>query len=185
MDDTLAAHYLENALKNFRGPKRLADKAMAQVGDEEFFFRPDDESNSIALIVKHVAGNLRSRWKDFLTTDGEKPDRDRDSEFLVAEGETRAALVEAWERGWRILFEEVGALTPADLARKVLIRGEQHTVVEAVNRQLTHYGQHVGQIVFLAKHIRSSDWQTLSVARGRSRTFNSEMREKFGEPSSS
>lgn len=175
--DALGAHYIENALSNFRQLKSLADRALAQVSDEEFFRQLDPESNSLALVVKHVAGNLRSRWQDFLTADGEKPDRRRDSEFVV-EGDTRASLNEAWERGWSILFREVGALAPADLLREVRIRGEAHTVVAAINRQLTHYGNHVGQIVFLAKHLRSQDWRTLSIARGASGDFNAEMERK-------
>ena len=181
MDDTLAAHYLENALRNFRELKGLAEKAIAQVGDDEFFRQIDDESNSLALLVKHMAGNLRSRWSDFLTTDGEKPDRRRDSEVALAPGDTRASLHEAWERGWAVLFDSLGSLSPADLLRKVRIRGEPYTVVEAVNRQLTHYGQHTGQIVFLAKHLRSKDWKTLSIARGASEDFNAEMNEKFDD----
>jgi hypothetical protein len=180
MSDTLGQHYLENALKNFRDLKRLADRALTQLGDDEFFFRTSDEANSVALIVKHVAGNLRARWRDFLTTDGEKPDRRRDSEFEVEGADTHASLNAAWERGWQILFDEVGALTPEDLMRRVNIRGEAHTVVEAVNRQLTHYGQHVGQIIFLAKQIKAKDWQTLSIARGQSGAFNEGMREKVG-----
>ncbi len=180
MDDTLGAHLIENALKNFRDLKRLADRAIAQIDEREFFFQPDAESNSVALIVKHIAGNLRSRWTNFLTTDGEKPDRDRDSEFFTTDEDVRATLLERWERGWQILFDEVGALAPADLLREVLIRGERHTVVEAVNRQLTHYATHVGQIIFLAKHIKSKDWQTLSIARGASQKFNAEAQDKFG-----
>ena len=171
MPDSLSAHYIGNAIKEFRGLKALADKAAAQVSDEEFFRAIDPESNSIAVIMKHVAGNMRSRWTDFLTSDGEKPDRRRDSEFL-AEGEDRAAILERWEAGWRTLFDTLESLKPEDVARTVTIRGEPHTVVEAVNRQLSHYGQHTGQIVFLAKHLKSSDWKTLSIARGKSEDFN-------------
>lgn len=177
MTDRLARHYIENAIKNFRGLKGLADGAVRQVGDEDFFRLIDPESNSIALVMKHVAGNMRSRWTDFLTTDGEKPDRDRDSEF-VAGAEDRAAMVAAWEAGWSTLFGALEALKPEDLMRAVTIRGEPHTVVEAINRQLSHYGQHVGQIIFLAKHLRSADWQTLSIARNKSAGFNAEMRDK-------
>jgi hypothetical protein len=179
--DALAAHYLENSLRNFRAVKELADKALAQVSDAEFFRRIDPESNSLALIVKHVAGNLRSRWQDFLTSDGEKPDRRRDHEFLLDEADTRDTLLDRWERGWSILFREVGALAPADLMREVRIRGEAHTVVAAINRQLTHYGNHTGQIVFLAKHLRAKDWQTLSIPRGQSETFNAKMERKREE----
>jgi Protein of unknown function (DUF1572) len=171
MSDSLAEHYIENATAEFRGLKRLADKAAAQVSDEEFFRAIDPESNSVALIMKHLAGNMRSRWTDFLTSDGEKPDRHRDSEFLI-EGEDRRALEEKWEAGWRTLFDALAQLKPEDLMRHVQIRREPHTVVEAVNRQLTHYGEHVGQIIFLAKHLKSSDWKTLSIPRGMSEAFN-------------
>ena len=180
MTDQLAQHYLENAVAVFRGQKRLADGAMAQVTDEEFFRAIDPESNSIALIMKHIYGNMRSRWTDFLTTDGEKPDRRRDSEF-VAEGEDRRAVLDAWEDGWRRVFEAVGALRPEDLTRTVRIRHEPYRVVAAINRQLEHYGHHAGQIVFLAKHLKSSAWQTLSIPRGQSETFNAGMEEKHGE----
>ena len=171
MNDSLAEHYIENATAEFRGLKRLADKAVAQVGDEEFFRAIDPESNSVALIMKHLAGNMRSRWTDFLTSDGEKPDRRRDSEFLI-EGEDRAAIEEKWEAGWQTLFDALAQLEPEDLMRHVQIRREPHTVVEAVNRQLTHYGEHVGQIVFLAKHLKSAEWKSLSIPRGMSEAFN-------------
>ena len=174
MTDSLAEHYLKDAAKMFRNLKRLADGAAAQVSDEEFFRTIDAESNSVALIMKHVAGNLRSRWTDFLNSDGEKPDRHRDSEF-VSEGEDRAAILERWEAGWQTLFDTLDSLAGVDPLRTVTIRGEPHTVVEAVNRQLSHYGQHVGQIVFLAKHLRSSEWKTLSIARGQSEVFNKKM----------
>ena len=177
MADSVAAHFLEDAVKVFRGQKALADKAAAQLSDEEFFRAIDAESNSVALIMKHMAGNMRSRWTDFLTTDGEKPDRHRDSEF-EREGEDRRAVTELWEAGWAVLFATLAALKPDDMMRTVTIRGEPHTVVEAVNRQLSHYGQHTGQIVFLAKHLKSSDWQTLSIPRGQSETFNKEMGER-------
>ena len=175
MTDTLAGHFVKDAAKVFRNLKRLADGAAAQVSDEEFFRAIDEESNSVALIMKHVAGNLRSRWTDFLASDGEKPDRRRDSEFVAEEGEDRRALEARWEAGWRTLFDTLDSLEGVDLMRTVSIRGEPHTVVEAVNRQLSHYGQHVGQIVFLAKHLRGSQWQTLSIARGQSEAFNVKM----------
>jgi hypothetical protein len=171
MTDSLAEHYIENATAEFRGLKRLADKAAAQVSDEEFFRAIDPESNSVALIMKHLAGNMRSRWTDFLTSDGEKPDRRRDSEFLI-EGEDRPAIEEKWEAGWQTLFDALAQLEPEDLMRHVQIRREPHTVVEAVNRQLTHYGEHVGQIVFLAKHLKSAEWKSLSIPRGMSEAFN-------------
>lgn len=171
MTNSLAEHFLKDAVRVLRGQKKLADGAVAQVSDEEFFHAIDAESNSIALIMKHMAGNMRSRWTDLLTSDGEKPDRHRDSEFVV-EDEDRKAIMERWETGWRTVFETLESLTPEDIDRPVMIRGEPHTVVEAVNRQLSHYGQHTGQIVFLAKHLKSSDWQTLSIARGQSEDFN-------------
>lgn len=174
MTDSLAEHYLEDAAAVFRKQKQLADGAVAQVSDEEFFRAIDAESNSIAVIMKHMAGNLRSRWTDFLTSDGEKPDRQRDSEF-VAEDEDRAAILERWESGWRTLFDTLASLRGVDLLQTVPIRGEPHTVVAAVNRQLSHYGQHTGQIVFLAKHLKSSAWKTLSIPRGESETFNEKM----------
>ena len=171
MTDSLAEHYLENVVGEFRGLKKLADRAAAQVSDEEFFRTIDPESNSIALIMKHLAGNMRSRWTDFLTSDGEKPDRRRDSEFLV-EGEDRRAIEEKWEAGWRCLFGALAQLRGEDLMRHAVIRREPHTVVEALNRQLTHYGEHVGQIIFLAKHLKSSEWKTLSIPRGQSEAVN-------------
>ena len=180
MDTTLGEHYLADALKIFRSNKQLADKAIAQLSDDELFAAIDAEANSVAVIVKHLAGNMRSRWTDFLTTDGEKPDRDRDSEFVIDENTSREDVLRWWEGGWRVVFGAVEPLRGEDLMRRVSIRGEPHTVVEAINRQLSHYAQHVGQIVFLAKHLRSSDWQTLSIARGASGTFNEGMREKFG-----
>ncbi len=173
----LASNFLNDALYSFRSYKGLAERALAQVSDEEFFARIDDESNSLALMVKHIAGNQRSRWTEFLTTDGEKADRNRDSEFELI-GDTRESLMEFWESGWTTLFDALDALTPDDLEKTVAIRGESHTVVEAINRQLTHYAYHVGQIVFLAKHLRASDWKTLSVPRNRSAEFNQFLADK-------
>ncbi len=173
----IAAIFHADAIRSFRSYKRLAERALEQVSDVEFFARIDPESNSIAIIVKHIAGNLRSRWTDFLTTDGEKPDRHRDTEFELVE-DRRESLIDAWETGWQSLFEALESLSPDDLCRTITIRGEPHTVIEAVNRQLTHYSYHVGQIVFLAKHLRSSDWQTLSVPRNRSEEFNKFLEEK-------
>jgi hypothetical protein len=175
--DKLGEIYLESALATFRHTKRLADGAAAQVTDEEFFRLLDPEANSIALVMKHMAGNMRSRWTDFLTSDGEKPDRRRDSEF-EREGEDRGAVLEAWEAGWRLVFDTVGALRPEDLTRTVTIRGEPWHVVAAVNRQLEHYGYHAGQIVLLAKHFKSSAWRSLSIPRGQSEVFNAAMKKQ-------
>ena len=163
--------YHADALASFRNYKKLAERAIEQVSDEEFFAPIDEEANSIALIVKHIAGNLRSRWTDFLTTDGEKPDRNRDTEFELID-DTRDRLMNFWEAGWRTLFEAIEPLTLDDFARTITIRGEPHSVVEAINRQLTHYTYHIGQIVLLAKHFRSAEWMTLSVPKNRSADFN-------------
>ena len=175
MHEELAQHLLADALKIFRNNQRLGERAMAQLRDEDFFRAIDLESNSVAVIVKHVAGNMRSRWTDFLTADGEKPDRARDSEFVLDEGTTRADVLRWWDEGWRLVFAAVEPLRPEDLMRTVSIRGEPHTVVEAVNRQIAHYAQHVGQIIFLAKHLRAGEWQTLSIARGKSEAFNASL----------
>jgi len=163
--------YLEDALAVFRYYKRLAERAMEQVSDEQLFTAIDREANSIAVIVKHMTGNMRSRWTDFLTTDGEKPDRGRDSEF-VAPPATRESLIAMWEDGWKCLFTAVEPVTDADLGRIVTIRGEAHSVMQAINRQLAHYPHHVGQIVFLAKHFACDHWQSLSVPRNKSAEFN-------------
>lgn len=169
-----ASLYLEDVVDQFRKLKELADRALAQVRDEDLEAALDPESNSLAILIQHMAGNLRSRWTDFLHSDGEKPDRDRDSEFVISEGTTRQGLLARWEEGWRCLFQTLAALREEDLSLTVLIRAEPHSVVKAINRQLTHYGYHIGQIVFLAKHLASDRWKTLSVARGGTRAFNAE-----------
>ena len=174
----LGDFYLEDARRQFHGQKKLAEKAMAQVSDAQFFEKLDPESNSIALVAKHIAGNLRSRWLDFYTSDGEKPDRHRDTEFEEGREDTRASLMERWEANWKILFDVIDPMKPADLERTVTIRGEPHSVVKAVNRQLAHYAYHVGQIVFLAKHFAGPRWESLSVPRGQSEEFNARMRTK-------
>ncbi|MGA3334775.1 MAG: DUF1572 domain-containing protein [Terracidiphilus sp.] len=163
--------YVQDALSIFRYYKRLADRAMEQVTDEQLFAFLDREANSIAIIVKHMAGNMRSRWTDFLTTDGEKPNRDRDSEFVDPPA-TRSDVLAAWEDGWNRLFTALEPLTDADLGRTVAIRGEAHSVMQAINRQLAHYPHHVGQIVLLAKHFACDRWQSLSVPRNKSAEFN-------------
>ena len=163
--------YIEDSLILFRQYKKLADRAMEQVTDQQLFAVLDPESNSIAIIVKHLAGNMRSRWTDFLTTDGEKPNRDRDAEFVEPPA-TREALLRTWEDGWRQVFAAMEPLVEADLGRTITIRGEAHSVMQAINRQVAHYGMHVGQIVLLAKHFAGSGWQSLSVPRNRSAEFN-------------
>ena len=167
-----AAHYLEEARRQLRGHKRMGEAAMSQLQDEQFFIVLDPEANSVAVIVKHLAGNMRSRFTDFLTSDGEKPDRFRDREFELTSATTRADVMKLWEEGWARVFAAIDPLQPEDVMRTVTIRGEPHTVLQAVNRQIAHYAQHIGQIVFLAKHLRSSEWKTLSIPRGKSEEFN-------------
>ncbi|HEX7252849.1 MAG TPA: DUF1572 family protein [Thermoanaerobaculia bacterium] len=178
MGESVADLYLEDVKRQFHGQKKLAEKALDQVNDTDFFRTLDPESNSIALVVKHVAGNSRSRWTDFLGSDGEKPDRHRDTEFEKESRDSRQTLMERWENGWRALFENVDPLGPADLDRIVTIRGEPHTVIKAINRSLTHCAYHIGQIVFLAKHFAGAGWQSLSVPKGKSEEFNARMRAK-------
>lgn len=163
--------YVEDSQTLFRQFKKLADRAMEQVSDEQLFATLDAETNSIAIVVKHMAGNMRSRWTDFLTTDGEKPDRNRDAEFADPPA-TREALLEAWEGGWKCLYQALEPLSDADLGRRVTIRGEAHSVMQAINRQVAHYALHVGQIVMLAKHFAHDRWQPLSVPRNQSAEFN-------------
>ncbi|HKI27358.1 MAG TPA: DUF1572 family protein [Candidatus Sulfotelmatobacter sp.] len=167
----MSEHYLEEARRQLRGHKRMGEGAMAQLRDEDFFVALDPEANSIAILVKHLAGNVRSRFTDFLTTDGEKPDRFRDREFEVTGATTRADVMQWWEEGWACVFGAIDPLKPEDVMRTVTIRGEPHTVLQAVNRQIAHYAQHIGQIVFLAKHLRSKEWKTLSIPRGKSEEF--------------
>ena len=166
-----ATHYLEEARRQLRGHKRMGEAAMTQLSDEDFSRTLDPESNSVAVLVKHLAGNMRSRFTDFLTSDGEKPDRYRDQEFELTGATTRADVMRWWEDGWSCVFGAIESLKPADVMRTVTIRGEPHTVLQAVNRQIAHYAQHIGQLVFLAKHLRSSEWKTLSIPRGKSEEF--------------
>lgn len=168
----LAAHYLDEVRRQFRGYKRFGEGAMSQLKDEELFTTIDPESNSIAILVKHLAGNMRSRFTDFLTSDGEKPDRNRDQEFEITPSTSRADVMRWWEEGWERVFSTIASLKPDDLLRTVTIRGEPHTVLQAINRQLAHYSAHVAQMVFLAKHLRSSEWKTISIPRGKSQEFS-------------
>jgi hypothetical protein len=163
--------YIEDSLTLFRQCKKIADGAIAQLADEQLYTALDGEMNSIAVIVKHMAGNMRSRWTDFLIADGEKPDRNRDSEFQDPPA-GREALLKLWEQGWNFLFHALESLTDADLTRIVTIRGEAHSVMQAINRQVAHYSLHCGQIIFLAKHLRGASWKSLSVPKGASAQFN-------------
>jgi hypothetical protein len=169
--EVLARHYLDEIARQLRGYKRMGEGALMQLRDEDLLVTLDPESNSIAMLVKHLAGNMRSRFTDFLTTDGEKPDRFRDQEFLVDANTTREQVMAWWEQGWNYVFATVEELRPADIMHTVYIRQEPHTVLQALNRALAHYAQHVGQIVFLAKHLRSAEWHTLSVPRGKSEEY--------------
>jgi hypothetical protein len=190
MSEPLGQHYLADALQTFRDYKRLAEQAFAQIGDEDFFQTIDQETNSIAVNMKHMAGNMISSWSDFLTTDGEKPERDRDIEFVMLPGVTREEMIAYWEKGWQSVFDAISTLQPEDLMRTITIRGQKHTVVQAIDRQLAHYAYHTGQIVFLAKHFKSlakpftsNAWQSLSVPRNKSAEFNAYLEQKMSESS--
>jgi uncharacterized damage-inducible protein DinB len=171
MAHKFSTSHIEDSLSLFHYYKKLAEGAMDQVSDEQLFSALDEEMNSIAIVVKHMAGNMRSRWTDFLNTDGEKPDRNRDSEF-VAPPATRQDLMQLWNEGWALVFQALEPLTDSDLQRQVTIRGEPHSVMQAINRQIAHYAYHCGQIVFLAKQFKGSHWKSLSVPRNRSAEFN-------------
>ena len=175
----LATHYLEEIKRQFRGHKRMGEAAMAQLEEKDLFVALDPESNSVAALVKHIAGNARSRFTDFLATDGEKPDRFRDQEFEVSAKTAREDVMRWWEQAWSHVFSALDSLRPEDVQRTVTIRAEPHTVMQALNRALAHYAQHIGQIVFLAKHLRSAQWQTLSIPSGKSEEF------KTGNPKGS
>jgi hypothetical protein len=164
--------YLDDSIRQLRKLKGQADKALAQIQPEDFFATLDPDANSIAVIMKHMAGNMRSRWTDFLTSDGEKPDRHRDTEFELGEADTREQILSVWEDGWGRVLGAVSSLSPEDLGKTVRVRGEAHSVVEAINRQVSHYAAHVGQIVLLAKHFAGPQWQSLSIPRGKSREFD-------------
>lgn len=174
--------YIELLLRELRRTKALAEGAIAQISTEQFFAVLAPGDNSIAVIVKHVAGNLISRWTDFLSADGEKPGRDRDAEFCILATDTREHLIGQWEAGWGALFEALVPLRDSDLQRIVTIRREQLTVLQAINRQLTHYSYHVGQIVFVAKHQAGASWKSLSIPLGASAKFNQDPIQYLGKP---
>ena len=170
--EAIVENYHKDAVAAMRAYKKLAEKAIAQLKDDEFFVTLDEEANSVAVVMKHMAGNMISRWTDFITSDGEKPDRNRDMEFVIEAQTTKDDVLAYWERGWKCVFDAIEPLTPEDFGKRVMIRGQEHTIVQAINRQLMHYSYHIGQIVFLAKYFRSSDWQSLSIPRNRSAEFN-------------
>jgi hypothetical protein len=165
-------------IDEFQKTKKLADKSIAQLSDEQLYVTIDPEANSVAVLMRHMAGNMRSRWVNFLTTDGEKPDRMRDQEFEDRH-QTRAELLAEWEHGWQCLFDALTPLTDADLQRNVVIRGEPHSIYKAISRQMAHYAGHAYQILLLGKHLRGPDWKTLSIPRGQSEEFNRRMLAKL------
>jgi hypothetical protein len=176
--DDVGSAYLTDVLRNFRGYKKLAEEALAQTSDADIFRLIDPEANSIAVLMKHMAGNMRSRWTDFLTTDGEKPDRHRDREFEIEPGTTRAQVMQWWESAWKSVFDAITPLTPEDLGRKVSIAGREHTVLQAITRQLLHYAGHINQIVLLAKHFAGPKWKSLSIPKGQSETYAPQFEQK-------
>jgi hypothetical protein len=176
---SISEEYLHDAAKRFTDLKSLADRAIGRVPDADLFRALDPESNSVGVLMGHLAGNMRSRWRDFLTTDGEKPDRHRDREFEAPADRRREAVLADWESGWACLFDELGRLGPADLARTVLTRHEPSSVVSAINRQIVHAASHIGQILMLAKHFAAGTWHSLSIPRGQSEAFNEEMKRRF------
>ena len=178
--DSVAKTTLETSLDVLRKQKTLGERALTQLDEQQLFEIIDSEANSIAAIVKHLHGNMRSRWSDFLTTDGEKPDRDRDGEFVISQGEcTRDVVMRWWNAGWAHVFNALESLEPRDLEASVMIRGQKMTVIAAILRQVDHYAQHIGQIVLLAKHFKGSNWQTLSIPKGKSAEFEAEFRKKL------
>lgn len=168
-------NYMDTCIAVFRQYKTLAEKAMEQLDEAQLNWLPSPESNSVALIVKHLYGNMLSRWTDFLTTDGEKEWRNRDSEFISEQNISKEALNRMWEEGWKVMFNTLHTLTDADLDKKVKIRGEEHSVLEALQRQTAHYSYHVGQIVYLAKICKDKDWKSLSIPKNKSKEFNEKM----------
>ena len=171
----LGQAYLEDSRFSFRKQKEFAEKAFQQVqSDEDFFRKPAEFSNSIAAIIKHVAGNLASRWTDFLTTDGDKPWRNRDAEFVITEADTRSSLVQAWEAGWNILFQTLARLGEEDLQKRITIRGEEHSVLQAIQRSLTHIAYHTGQIVYLSRMLQKEGWEWITIPPGQSQQFKAQ-----------
>jgi hypothetical protein len=171
-DRSFAAVYAEEAFRSFRGYKRMADGTFEQLNDQAFFHLSDPESNSVAILVKHISGNLRSRWTDFLTTDGEKSDRNRDQEFVLTPADTREDLMRRWEGSFDTVFSALKGLKPEDFDKAIYIRNEPHSIIQAINRSLNHVAGHISQIVFLGKLLRGAEWKTLSIPRGKSAEYN-------------
>lgn len=177
---TIAQTYLQVVQKRFNNVKELGDGALAQLAGAELHWAYNEESNSVAVIVKHVSGNMISRWTDFLTTDGEKTTRNRDDEFINSLS-TKEAILAVWEEGWQVFLDALASITESDLQGHVTIRGEKLAVIDAIERQMAHYSQHIGQMIYIAKQVKGSDWQTLSIARGQSQAFNKAMLENSHE----
>lgn len=171
----MSNEFLQSAVKRLSYYKELADKSFARLADDGFNYQPNEASNSIAIIIQHMAGNMLSRWTDFLTTDGEKKWRNRDTEFEEQQL-TRQQLLNLWEKGWDCCLQAIASLTEEDLGKTIYIRSEGLTVVDAINRQLAHYPYHVGQIVYIARMLKNEQWQSLSIPRGQSEQFNKEMK---------
>jgi hypothetical protein len=174
----MEADYLESVKKQFAYYKMLGDKTFAQLSDDQLFWQYNADSNSVAIIVKHLWGNMMSRWTDFLTTDGEKEWRNREDEF-ENDFSSRQQMIDRWEEAWKLLFHVLNTLKPSDLQQVIYIRNQGHSVVEAINRQLAHYPYHVGQIVFIGKMLSANSWTSLSIPKGNSNTYNTE---KFAMP---
>lgn len=174
---SVASIYLDSVLKRLQYYKSLGDKTLLLLSTEQLHWAPDSHSNSIYLIVKHVSGNMLSRWTDFLHSDGEKPNRQRDREF-EEEAASKEAVIAIWEQGWQCMLDTIGSLAPEDLERTVLIRNEEHTALDAINRQLAHIPYHVGQIIYVGKMLAGEAWQSLSIPKGKSDDFN---KSKFGK----
>jgi hypothetical protein len=180
--DALGGAFLADVRQRFASIKTSVERAAAQVSDEQFFQPLEEDGNSIALLMKHMSGNLESRFSDFLASDGEKPTRDRDAEFVREAGDTRETIAAKWERGWSALWGALDSLSVRDLLKTVRIRGEPHTVVQALLRQVAHQSQHAGQVVILARHWAGEGWETLSIPRGKSKEFGARMRERAAGP---
>ncbi len=174
MDD-VAREYLRDVTARFAQWKQSAEKAVARLDDEQLHWKPDPESNSVAILLWHIAGNLRSRWRDFGRSDGEKPDRDRDSEFEIGPATSRDEIMTWWDGAWELQQAELARVRPEDLLRTVTTRSKPESVIEAIDRQLCHLASHVGQVVYIAKHVSGERWQTLSIERGKSRGFNEKL----------
>lgn len=166
--------YLSSIKKVFNNYKAMGEKTFVQLEDEHINYTPNEDTNSIAVIVKHISGNMLSRWTNFLTEDGEKEWRHRDNEFVNTIN-NKQELLEVWEKGWECMFNAINPLTADDLLKTVYIRKEPHTVIDAINRQLAHYASHIGQIIYMAKIIKSADWESLTIPRNKSKEFNQKM----------